>query len=284
MIRICILFHEKETNPKKYVIHHLAKMWQEDGNEVRYIFGCKKFIPGDILILHVDLSVVPQKYIDYASKYPIALNNKISDIRKVAISENILSYGDPWDGPVVVKSNYNFYGMPERVYYKSNLKKRFEIIDTVKSKFFQLRYKGMPLEDIRQYKIYKSIKEIPKKWFSFQYAVIEKFIPEMENDVFHLRIAQVLGSRVISTRIASRDPIIKARKSIKTEEIEPDEIIAHWRGKYHLDYGKLDYVVNNGVPSLLDVNKTVGATSGYRKDSDLYATRKYIAEGIYDYL
>ena len=49
-----------------------------------------------------------------------------------------------------------------------------------------------------------------------------------------------------------------------------------------MDYGKLDFLVNNGEVVLLDVNKTTGA-SRYMDDEHRRKMRRYQAEGLYFY-
>ena len=59
-----------------YVIWHLAKIWFDDGHKILFLFGVQKFVPADICIVHVDLSVVPDEYLEFASRFPVAINGK----------------------------------------------------------------------------------------------------------------------------------------------------------------------------------------------------------------
>ena len=67
------------------------------------------------LHLMLDLSVVPSNYLEFASLYPVAVNGRLADIRKSHVSANLTAPGDGWDGPVIVKSNLNYRGLPEQV-------------------------------------------------------------------------------------------------------------------------------------------------------------------------
>jgi hypothetical protein len=51
--------------------------------------------------------------------------------------------------------------------------------------------------------------------------VVEKFLPEVENGLYHLRMFQFLGDRWTCTRLASRARVIKANSSVSVERIEP---------------------------------------------------------------
>jgi hypothetical protein len=112
--------------------------------------------------------------------------------------------------------------------------------------------------------------------------VVERFRPEFENGLYHLRMLQFLGDRWTCTRLASHEPLIKAGTSVRAEQIEPHPEVLVWRSDLSIDYGKLDYVVNAGEPVLLDVNKTTGASS-HMADDELRAMRRYQAEGLYSY-
>jgi hypothetical protein len=97
-------------------------------------------------------------------------------------------------------------------------------------------------------------------------------------------MVQVLGDRKVGTRLTSREPIVKAGSSIEATSMQAHELVDEWRVEHHIDYGKLDCVINDGKAILLDVNKTIGSTSGYRDDEGLARSRRYLAEGLYDYL
>src|SRR5438132_12313065 len=92
---IAILFHEnnRKRDLYSYAVTFLAEFWRQDGHRVHPLFGIRKFVPADLLLIHVDLSVVPDAYLEFASRSPIALNNGPKDIRKSPISTNHVSHG-----------------------------------------------------------------------------------------------------------------------------------------------------------------------------------------------
>ena len=71
-------------------------------------------MPADLILVHVDLSVVPEKYLAFASRYSIVLNGRLPDIRKSVVSTNLVGMRDSWTGPVIAKSDLNYGGRPER--------------------------------------------------------------------------------------------------------------------------------------------------------------------------
>jgi hypothetical protein len=87
-IRVAVLFEgwERSFDPAGYLVHDLAQLWREDGLEVVYLYGTDRFVPADLALVHVDLSVVPEPYLEFAARYPIVLNGRVRDIRKTVTS------------------------------------------------------------------------------------------------------------------------------------------------------------------------------------------------------
>jgi len=285
--RIAILFHENEAHHdhSRYVVHHLARFWRERGDEVIYLFGPDRFVPADVVIVHVDLTVVPERYLGLTVRYPVAVNARLRDIRKSRISRQLVRPGDGWQGPVVMKSNLNNRGRPERVLGRNWLERHWKGAGRLRDAWERFTDPAAPLRQAPEYAVLDTVDSVPASWWNREDVVIERFLPEREDGLYHLRMVLAFGDRLIGTRLAAPDPIVKAANSVRTETIEPDPVCAAWRREFGLDYGKLDYVVHEGQPTLLDVNKTVGASrSGYRPDADLIAARRHLAGGIDQYL
>jgi hypothetical protein len=284
-MRIAVLFHagERHANHSSYIVHHLAQYWREDGHEVDYVFGTRRFTPADLLLLHVDLSVVPRDYLRFAARYPVALNTRIADIRKSTISRNLVRPDDGWEGPVIVKSDLNYAGQPEQVLGGNWVEQKFPVWRKVVRHAPRIVRWRKPITQWQDYEVFTRIAEVPPALLRSRKVVVEKFRPEREGGLYHLRIYQFLGDRYSCSRLASSSPVIKAQNSLRVERVEPHAEILAWRERLGIDYGKLDYVVDNGEVVLLDVNKTTGA-SRHMADADLPAMRRHLAEGLYSYL
>ena len=109
---------------REYLVDNFARFWREDGLEVVYLYGTDWFVPADLVLVHVDLSVVPESYIEFAARYPIVLNGRVRDIGKSAISGYLVHPGDDWDGPVIVKTDLNSGGYAEYRSSLNNLRRR----------------------------------------------------------------------------------------------------------------------------------------------------------------
>jgi len=282
--RIAVLFHrgDRHRNPAEYIVHHLADFWREDGHAVEYVYGTRRFVPADLVLVHVNLSIVPSDYLEFAKRYPIVLNGKIRDIRKSTFSRNIVRPGDSWDGPVILKSDLNYAGVPERYLQLTELEHLWHPLRRVRKLGDRLFNRTPPFLGPRDYRVFNSLSEVPAEWFSNPNVIVEKFRPEIEDGMFHTRVYQFLGDRSTCTRMGTGNPVVKAERNAKTEPVEPAPEVVEWRHRLGLDYGKLDYVVNNGEVVLLDVNKTTGA-SRYMDDEHRRRMRRHQAEGLYSY-
>ena len=146
----------------------MAKVWAKSGFTVHIFIGTDHYIPADILIVHVDLSVVPESYFNFAARFPTVLNGHVKDIRKSVTSAYLVKPGDGYNGQVMVKSNLNCGGTPE------------ELFTTEPSPV--VRNIDDPL---RGYKIYESIDRVPSEILDSSDWVVERFLPQEENGVYY---------------------------------------------------------------------------------------------------
>jgi len=276
---IAILFHEnnRKRDLYSYAVTFLAEFWRQDGHRVHHLFGIRKFVPADLLLIHVDLSVVPDEYLEFASRYPIALNKAAKDIRKSLISTNLVRQGDRYSGQVIVKTDLNYGGSPERIMRRNpSLWRRLS-----PRRFVQDNTDGSGLKAPFDYRIYDSLAGLPPLVFERNDVVVEKFLPEQEGNFFFVRHYEFLGDCATCTRLAALDPIVKDQTVVRIEDVEPHPEIVQARESLNFDYGKFDYVVHNGRPVLLDANKTTGADRVSSRE--LNARRRHRANGIYSY-
>ena len=291
---IAILFHESDRHrpAQGYIVHLLAEYWRQWGHDVRFIYGVRRAEPADLLFVHVDLSVVPEEYLEFASRYPLTINGAAADIRKSRISMNIVAAGDGWRGPVIVKSDLNYAGLPETIRVRSRLEQRWPLWGRLRRKLpvrIRSRFEpANPFAGPEDYRIYEDVSRVPAAHARDERLLIERFLPELEDGLYHTRVYQFLGNRWVCVRMGSRSPIVKAHNSVRVERVEPHKHVIEWRERLRLDYGKFDYVVVNGKPILLDANKTIGATpSGMNQlmsREEVESNRRILAEGIDSYL
>jgi hypothetical protein len=287
--RIAVLMHEgAEGGPGNYLIYILADYWREDGHEVFFLHGTKRFVPADLLFVHVDLSVVPDFYLSFAARYPVVVNGSVKDIRKKTFSRGLLRRGDSWQGPVIVKTNNNYAGKPERKHkaYGGITEAIRRILRGARNRL-DLEWLDPAIKKPTDYRTYDHLQDVPRLYFYHPELVIQKFMPERENSLYCLRWMLFLGDRVSCVRLKSKQRIVNIGSTENIEwNIEPHPKLLALRDQLRVDYGKFDYVVIDGQAVLLDINKTVGwPAAKFIKDNEneMKEYFKYHSAGLYHY-
>lgn len=283
-LRIAVLMHENddEERVKDYLIFVLANIWRDQGHEVLFLFGTKKFISADILFVHVDLSVVPDSYLEFADQYPVSVNRHVSDIRKRSYSEHLLGQHDSWDGKVLVKSNNNSAGIPERRSRKFTGRVQKKVISSIKK--LNLKSFPSPMLSAHDYKVYDHLNEVPALYFYHPGMIVQKFLPEKKDDLYYTRILNFLGDKWKCTLLSSNEPIVKSDTAqIAQADVEPHPDILALRNTLNFDYGKFDYVIHKGKAILLDANKTIGSPRAIIENRNMKKPLGFYAEGLYSF-
>lgn len=271
---VAILFSEHDE-PERYVIARLADYWRRDGIAVHYLLGTRRHVSADVLILHVDLSVLPEEILSFARRYPRVLNEHVRDIRKRTFSTLLVEREDEYTGPVIVKSNFNFGGGPECGHHPSPLGRLYH---RVKRGYFRL------LTGSREYRIYGSPREVPALIWGDPGLIVEKFVPERVGERYAVRTYHCFGERDTFYLVTSSQPIVKGDTADRIEPLPPDPRLRVLRRQLKLDYGKIDYVLANDEPVVFDLNKTIGLSEHLVDDPLIENARRERAQAIYDYL
>ena len=180
---IAVLWHERDRGRdlQRYAVTHLAEYWRTDGHTVRFIFGTERFEAADLLFVHVDLSIVPARYLDFAAGFPVAVNGRVRDIRRTAFSRILVRRNDDYAGPVIVKSNANYAGAPDRARSRRGIA---GIGRRVLRRIAAIRRSpdGAPpiFATPLDYRIFERAADVPPGWFNQPDLAIERFLPERE--------------------------------------------------------------------------------------------------------
>lgn len=278
-LRIAILFHEKDRhrNLRRYDIMHVAAYWEAEGHELINVYGTQDYIPADIAILHIDLSQVPQRFIDFANLYPLCLNKQAIDIRKSTISSHLLGRNDDYLGQVIVKSDDNTGGIPERV--NGNVWMR------ASAQLNQVRQRMQHRIVIRrpsEYLVFDRLDDVPDEVFSRPDLVVEKFLPERDGEFYCTRAYLFLGSGESCQMTVSKNPIVSVGNCEHLIECDIHPDVREWRRQLGFDYGKFDYVIHDGNAVMLDANKTTGS-GDLTGNPMIERFRKMRADGLLNY-
>ena len=206
----------------------------------------QKFRPADAALLHVDMSLVPDAYLELAARYPLTINGRVSDIRKRLVSRNLITRGSDWTGPVLAKTDLNSNGAPER--------------------FLHRRATGAPLgppaeaaEDA--YHLFDAPAAVPSGLWDDPAMVFERYLPERRGDMNVLRVWSLLGKYERCSWYLSPETVVKGRNIV---DFGPSEVPAFLREERHrlgFDYGKFDFAIPPDGPVLYDANRTPATIS-----------------------
>jgi hypothetical protein len=234
----------------RYLVSELARYWERRG--IRVSAGAE-WEPGAALgILHVDRTRVRPEEIPAAAGSVRLLNARVLDISKRVFSSLILARGDAWDGPVIVKSNLNHFGIPEEHGRSPALVARARL------GLARLSWRLAKALPPGRYPVLPRLAAVPDWVWSEPDLLVERFVPERDGGRYCLRGWIFFGSRSYSYRLFSTHPLVKSGSMVGYEYLEgppPPELEAI-RAAHGFDFGKFDYVVVDGRVILLDANKT----------------------------
>ena len=239
---------------EQYFLSLIADVWRNE-RKVRIRLAEKTVEAAPIGIPHVDRTVRPAAVEAALKAYIICVNREIPDISKRVVSRNLLEPNSDWVGPVIVKSNANAGGIPDNQRNGGNsaTDKRMRRL----SRMIPWRWRGR--HSLRYYRILSSLRVVPDWVWKKPDIVVEKFLPELENDLYVTRSWVVLGDRDYVQIVRGNTPILKADNysSLEVSDFVPDELRA-LQTSMKFDYAKIDWVQSDGVPVVLDVNTTPG--------------------------
>lgn len=257
-MRITVLLCEGDDQAKDlpYVIWAMSDAWRAQGHTTEVVRGVPKpgTALGDVVFLHLDLTVVPEKVLAALQGHPCVVNRFVADISKSRYSRNrVRSRRDKWDGPVIIKTDRNYGGQPEK-----RLQPRSRLL-RLKDRLAQRGLLPLALADVlytENYPIYTSPRDVPFGAFHNPALFIERFRPERSGGLYCMRNFTFFGDRWINELYKAPCPVVSRGKAVSREEVEPPQEILELRQKLGFDYGKFDYVLDDGEVVVFDVNKT----------------------------
>lgn len=212
------------------------------------------FAPGaDLGILHIDRTRIDPAVLDGLDPGLRVLNRRVLDISKRRHSTLALAPGDNWGGPVIVKSDRNHFGRPER----RTLPLPQRLMTEARARLARLNWRLVRTLPDGAYPVLPGIEAVPPWVWADPALLVERFMPEREGAHFVLRIWMFLGARSYGVRMVAGDPLVKLRSQIShefTTEVPPE--LEQLRQHHGFDYGKFDYVIHDGKPVVLDMNRT----------------------------
>lgn len=245
---------------RPYLVAQIAQRWRAAGHHVEHVCGVRDFVPADLALLHVDLTRVPAEYLAFARRYPRALNAGAADISKRRFSTHLVGLSARDVGPVMLKTDRNHAGIPERDIARARAARRgrwtaraLRLVERLTPWWLAGRLES------NAYPVYAAAAQVPFAARLNPRFVVQRFLPERRGEHYITRRWTFLGRAEFSCLIVARSPDDLGESIVARETLDgvPDALRG-LRASLSLDYGKFDYVLVDGAPVVFDVNKTMG--------------------------
>ena len=273
MRHITILVHPHDDFANcGYLLQGIADQWRQAGVRVTVVRDPLRHLEADLAILHPDLTVVPDEYLQFMRRYPLTVNGGVKDISKRAISANIVRDGDGYRGPVMVKTNRNCGGAAEALHaqHASWLWRKLRAVRR------RMHWSWRGDISMWDYKVFNSPQRVPLPvWFNPD-LVVERFLPERRDGCYCMRTWIFLGDAEECKLFYANQPVVKSPVAVRIEKSEVPEELRQMRRKLGFDFGKFDFGIVDGRVVLYDVNRTPVGRPG-RSNESLF---KVLAGGI----
>lgn len=254
-------FEAAEGCPYHFALVDVVDLWRERGHEVRIVRGLPGpgWDRGDVCVLHVDLTHTPSEFASLARSYPVAVNGRFLDNSKRVVSANLVHPGDGYAGPVVVKSDLNYGGSPEAVLQR---RRSGWVAKRVASARRRLPWTLRPQLAAKDYRLYDRRADVPRSVWWNRNFVVERYFEEWAEGMFWVRSWVFLGDRGF-VRFQGADQRLFKAESVKVRRNHPDtdptvlpDAVRRRRVELGMDFGKIDFIVQDGVAAVIDANRT----------------------------
>lgn len=255
-LRIHIATDQQSEIESYFLIAKLGWHWERLGHRISTGRAPTIDRTVDVALLHVDRTTVPQEIVPANPFARPFLNRRVLDISKKRFSSLQVSPKDGWDGPVIIKSNLNHYGRPEQMGLRHGL------LADVRRRIAHKNWRFARMLPEHEYPVVRRIADVPDWVWQHRDLIVERFIAEREGGLYVVRGWIFFMDRGYTYRLFSRAPVVKATHVVRYEFLgdPPDELV-RFRQENGWDFGKFDYLYEDGRAVLLDANKTPSTTT-----------------------
>jgi hypothetical protein len=266
--RLVILTHQQQGLDPDYFLGRMKRLvWEREGREVLVHQGTRRPPAAEVAILHIDLTTVPDEYLELARSYPRCVNAGVADISKRRVSRWLVTAEDAYDGPVIVKSNFNHSGDPEWRLRRAQ--------GGLGTRLHQVALRWLPPAwggRFSGYQLFHRKGQVPAWVWRRGDLVVERFFVEPRGALFALRQWHFFADRGHVSTILSSTPLVKWENKVALAPIDHDvpEEVWQLRRELGFGFGKFDYVVDQGRPVVFDTNPTPHFGSDVLRERNLW--------------
>ena len=263
-----------------YLLATLAHVWEDQGLEVQC--GQSYDPEGKVCILHHDKTHLEADQIPAPPDGVTVLNREVLDISKTRFSVLRVTENSDWTGAVIIKSDLNHFGAPERKMERAGCLK--SVCLKVRTHLSWRSWRLARQLPIGCYPVLGRIDDVPAWVWQDPSLIVEKYLPERTSDGLNaIRGWVFFGDQEYCFRSVSKDKLVKCATAVRSEFYnEVPESLRKIRKQMGFDFGKFDYVQHGDDVYLLDVNKTPSLGRSY--DGNVTDRLKKLASGIEAYI
>jgi len=259
MIEILVDRRRTFESIRHYKLKHMLGGLKRAGIEWRLIDNPAESEGGEAAFLHVDLTDVPADFIAAAHRYKRCVNRDASTIRRTLYTRARVLPDDAFDGPVIAKTVLNSQGAPELRY--QNRRSLAARARYTAKKFLIPGYKRRLCP---AYEIFDSLEDVPKSVWGDPRLLVERFLPgTMDLPIVKHRY-DFFFEVELNTRVAYQS-LLCDPETLTEFDVDPDvpQAIRDLRKQLSLDFGAIDYFMEDGEAIPIDANKTVTTTESW---------------------
>ena len=294
------------------MIQYMARFWRERGWDVHFHDNLLPLPFADVAVLHVDASLVEDRYLTLVNASKVVLNRKATNIRKDFYSAQMLSRDSSYSGPVIVKTIENCGGLPERSRKEtSSLQWALRKLNTavIRSRLLPPALNSRAWERVESwdpllYPTFESIESVPHGVWNNPHLMVEKLLSERGADGrYLLRHWYFFGDKEFGRLLSAPHPVVKwcnmteqdrqaSREEwlhiAQSDSADIPDAVRSVRTRLGLDFGRIDWAILEGGPVVYDVNKTPGGLTSIDFSSEIDEAReralRRLSEGLLSYL
>lgn len=251
---LTILTHARQGLSPGHFLAAAAAHWSaRSGGRVQLHQGEGAPPAADLAALHIDLTRVPEAYLALAAGFPRCLNAGAVDIAKRRVSRALLSPGDRHEGPVIVKTDRNFGGEPERRLAAAGRWRGLRDRLAARLPAWLTHRVGAG-----RYLVLPALSAVPDWVWRDPGLVVERFFVERHGERYAINMWFFLGDADCVSVSLADTPLVKAANTVVRLPLHDrvPEALRRRRAELGFDFGKFDYVMVAGEPQLLDANRT----------------------------
>jgi hypothetical protein len=276
---VAVLTHARDDfDANDYFLRFFFPCWQRRGFTVRLVRGIETSnVTADVAISHVNLTTVPAEYRLYAERFPVVVNGRVDDISKTRIATHLVERASEYEGSVIVKTNLNYGGRPER--WQTHAATRLGRMRLRLERNVPWTWSGAL--DSTAYKIYERARDVPRAVWWNPGLVVQRYLPERQGSFYCLRNWVFFGDREMSSIAYAESPLVKATNAVKRDlDVPIPDRLREIRARLGFDYGKFDFGIVDGEVVLYDANRTPTRSRDLGVTSELEAAIENLAHGI----